>query len=738
VSTRIPVYFSHSYRREARDLNDYFWTVFCEEGFSFTVDPRSTFLSPTYLEIMMARSIGFVAVVTYRPQVEGYQCSPYIMHEYGLAVQAHKPRLVLIDWRVSPRLFRGTAVVKFNPESYEDRADELRQDIRAFRSRTSPDTAGVYNRAGRVGLALGTGTAEASQQQEIIDRIFGSTGDEAVSLTHMADDPFELALTVDSCDFVILDLDAPGTLQIADFLSGRATPMLKWCRRHAGADSHPVRVFGSAALRRATAADRLALYWTNYEELEARTVQEISRLTEPRRELRTLNDGHQYFRSIGRAALPVFLSNARQSNAFAEALSTALSLENIRYFHYKYRNTIDLGAEFADQLWENVKASAVFVALVDESYWRSPWCVKELELAKKLTAERGLRIVPYFLEETYSGPEFSNQGKGLFGLSQDEQIKTIIEDLDDLLAKTPPSRQETATRGEAIPLKPDQIKVDIAVITILREEYAAVLGLLSRRRPIVGTDTFPNAHSWEYGEIDSPRHQKAYTVVLAQSARAGTNAAAVTTKNTLLAFRPRYILVVGIAGGLREADLGDVVVADRICGYEYGKVDQGFRPRPDHDYPADMPIVSAAGTFADREPNWHLEVEDSLRGLRPRILVGPVASGDKVVDDRSDAFFAEVLKSRPKLIAVEMEGAGVAAAIQDARELNQPVGFGMIRGISDIPKHGRSATAPGLSQSEQTEMRDTWKERASAAAAACAVQLIRLTWPLEPAGQDSA
>lgn len=59
VSTRIPAYFSHSYGREDRDLNDYFWTVFYEEGFSFTVDPKSTFLSTTYLELMMARRLRY-------------------------------------------------------------------------------------------------------------------------------------------------------------------------------------------------------------------------------------------------------------------------------------------------------------------------------------------------------------------------------------------------------------------------------------------------------------------------------------------------------------------------------------------------------------------------------------------------------------------------------------------------------------------------------------------------------
>jgi nucleoside phosphorylase len=69
------------------------------------------------------------------------------------------------------------------------------------------------------------------------------------------------------------------------------------------------------------------------------------------------------------------------------------------------------------------------------------------------------------------------------------------------------------------------------------------------------------------------------------SPRAGTNAAVIATKNTLQAFDPRCILIVGVAGGLGDLNLADVVVADRICAYEYGKIDHGFQPRGELDSP---------------------------------------------------------------------------------------------------------------------------------------------------------
>ena len=218
------------------------------------------------------------------------------------------------------------------------------------------------------------------------------------------------------------------------------------------------------------------------------------------------------------------------------------------------------------------------------------------------------------------------------------------------------------------------------------------------------------------------------------SPRPGTDAAVIATKNTLQAFRPQCVLVVGIAGGLEGLSLGDVIVADRICAYEYGKLDHGFHPRQDMDSRTDAVIASMARTLAMRHPDWYsrLEQPEEFRHLAPRIVVGAVASGDKVVDDPTDEFFASVMKSRPKLQAVEMEGAGTAAAIQDAREMLQSVSFGMIRGISDIPRAGGSESGSEPGTSGQTQMRDTWKPAAAATAAATAIQLIRLSWPRPP------
>jgi hypothetical protein len=68
----------------------------------------------------------------------------------------------------------------------------------------------------------------------------------------------------------------------------------------------------------------------------------------------------------------------------------------------------------------------------------------------------------------------------------------------------------------------------------------------------------------------------------------GELSAANAVTDAIIRWNPRFVLMIGIAGGFPQddLDLGDVVVADQIVGYEYGKVtDHGFKPR-DRVYPA--------------------------------------------------------------------------------------------------------------------------------------------------------
>ena len=87
-------------------------------------------------------------------------------------------------------------------------------------------------------------------------------------------------------------------------------------------------------------------------------------------------------------------------------------------------------------------------------------------------------------------------------------------------------------------------------------------------------------------------------------------------------------------------------------------------------------------------------------------------------------FFATVLKTWPRINAVEMEGAGAAAAIDQAGSQGIPTRFMMIRGISDLPR------AKGKNKGRKE--RDAWKSYASDAAAAFVLGWIAEGLPMPP------
>jgi HEAT repeat protein/nucleoside phosphorylase len=210
----------------------------------------------------------------------------------------------------------------------------------------------------------------------------------------------------------------------------------------------------------------------------------------------------------------------------------------------------------------------------------------------------------------------------------------------------------------------------------------------------------------------------------------GGYSAADVVSDTVTGFKPRWVVLVGIAGGFTESgvEVGDVVVASKIYSYEYGKIKEGaFKRRdtfdiaPDPAWLARVRVEVAAGPAEQRAWTGRIKAKrpDRRGKHRTRVLCGPVASGEKVVDDSSYQFFAEIKGQLPDLCAVEMEGAGAGTAIEHIRTQDL-VGFFMIRGISDTPRQGSEKA----DQPVGTAQRDAWKLYAAAAAAAFLEHLL--------------
>jgi nucleoside phosphorylase/glycosyltransferase involved in cell wall biosynthesis len=173
-------------------------------------------------------------------------------------------------------------------------------------------------------------------------------------------------------------------------------------------------------------------------------------------------------------------------------------------------------------------------------------------------------------------------------------------------------------------------------------------------------------------------------IVVLPLAEFGNLQSAISVTGLLREFDLAHVLLVGIAGGVpgTGVQIGDVVVSSQIVYYEPARIGvTGLSPR--------FRVVG-------RTPPWisvFVSGVDVCRGLagesaviekltqdgQPRVHVGAIASGEKVIHS-ADALEGMV-GHLGGVLAVDMEGAGVAAAVA-AHGHN--VTFVVVRGIADL------------------------------------------------------
>jgi nucleoside phosphorylase len=179
-------------------------------------------------------------------------------------------------------------------------------------------------------------------------------------------------------------------------------------------------------------------------------------------------------------------------------------------------------------------------------------------------------------------------------------------------------------------------------------------------------------------------------------------------------------LFVGVAGGIKDVALGDVVVASKVYGYEGGKdTSTRFMPRPDMQHSAHA-LEQRARAICKRNL-WRKRLDNSLNAADPQLFVGPIAAGEKVVaSTRSDT--AKFLKKQcGDTLAVEMEGRGFLEAVH----INAVLGT-VIRGISDRLSGKAFADKAG------------WQRKAADAASAVAFEMLATLPSTFPPGGDAA
>jgi nucleoside phosphorylase len=205
------------------------------------------------------------------------------------------------------------------------------------------------------------------------------------------------------------------------------------------------------------------------------------------------------------------------------------------------------------------------------------------------------------------------------------------------------------------------------ILTALYEETHAVLRHV--RNVIVEKVDGTSFHRGQF---------EGWEVAVAEVGSGNAGAAAIAAR-ALGHYKPDVALFVGVAGGVKDVAIGDVVVGTKVYGYESGKdTARGFKARADimntaHD------LEQAARTLRQSE-EWKKRLNSAITHQSPSVFVEPIAAGEKVVASKRSATAKLIKEHCSDALAVEMEGRGFLEGVH----INHPVRGCVVRGISDL------------------------------------------------------
>ena len=296
-----------------------------------------------------------------------------------------------------------------------------------------------------------------------------------------------------------------------------------------------------------------------------------------------------------------------------------------------------------------------------------------------------------------------------FGPDQLTEMKKSHEaGVQQLLESAPSPTDIGDVTATQLARQVDPSSSDFAIVTALQSEHAAILRHFPGLEKVVVGD---NSRTYYRGIVLADDDATAYRVVVTLLPSMGNVQSAAATAELIHDWNPRYVVMCGIAGGLRKEhqQLGDIVIGTSVIYYELSKVEStGQEVRP-VSYPADSLLIDRA-LHMHNGTTWRTRLPVRPDGIPasatfPAVHFGPIASGEKVIASTDVA--RRLIELHPKMCAVEMEAGGVATiAFAAARR----VGFFVVRSLCDFADSLKG---------------DRWQSFAADAAASFLQDLIR-------------
>jgi len=285
------------------------------------------------------------------------------------------------------------------------------------------------------------------------------------------------------------------------------------------------------------------------------------------------------------------------------------------------------------------------------------------------------------LEDLLTAARTANPTNSELGRIITECLQTL-HPLGPVESANSPTRPPAAARDAVLPTRPSHTVLAL-ILTALPVEYQAVRAFLTAIQEV----THPQGTIYERGRFASD--QQTWEVAIGQIG-AGNAGAALEAERAINHFNPAVTLFVGVAGGLKDVQIGDVVAATRVYGYESGKADDHeFLTRPDVGE-ADYRLIQRARAEANKR-DWTARIQGPVSDPPPQVFVGPLAAGEKVLSGVESATRRLLRSHYGDALAVEMEGRGFL----QATHANNTVAALVIRGISDLLAGKQWADAQG-------------------------------------------
>ena len=213
-------------------------------------------------------------------------------------------------------------------------------------------------------------------------------------------------------------------------------------------------------------------------------------------------------------------------------------------------------------------------------------------------------------------------------------------------------------------MKKQSYETDVALLSVTTTEFRAVTHFHDwRAKTFPGDDQIYDTASFE-------RDGRQHTLVHAKIGEMGMTAAAATAMKVIFTFRPRYLIMVGIAAGVAKNELedqryGDVIVADVVWNYSAGKFvspeqaeihygNLGFLPRSTSESIPEEIMLYLRRAAASEENPCH-------------VYIGPMACGSTVVANR-ELLEKQIYTQYQRTAGLDMESYAVVYAANHASD----------------------------------------------------------------------